>query len=78
MRGADGQRRRRGGRIGGGARPLLAGEDPVERWTRIFEERRPVYEDVADVAFDTSSGPLADVVSRIVDWVRSRAQEEDA
>lgn len=65
-------------RIGGGARPLLAGEDPVERWTRIFEERRPVYEDVADVAFDTSSGPLADVVSRVVDWVRSRAQEEDA
>lgn len=63
-------------RIGGGARPLLVGEDPVERWTRIFAERRPVYEDVADVAFDTSTGPLADVVTDIVQWVRSRADEQ--
>lgn len=58
-------------RIGGGERPLLAGEDPVARWTRIFDERRPVYDAVADVTFDTSSGPLADVVARIVDWVRA-------
>lgn len=68
-------------RIGGGARPLLAGEDPVERWTRIFDERRPVYEEVADITFDTSSGPLADVVTRIVEWARtdgSPSQQEDA
>ena len=63
-------------RIGGGERPLLAGEDPVARWTRIFEERRPVYESVADAVFDTSSGPLADVVTAVADWART-ADEKD-
>lgn len=59
------------GRIGGGGRPLLAeGEDPVARWTRIYEERRELYESTADVTIDTSTGPLAGVVDRIVAWVR--------
>lgn len=58
-------------RIGGEARPLLAGEDPVERWNRIFTERRPVYEEVADVEFDTSAGPLAAVVAKIVTWAQA-------
>ena len=57
-------------RIGGDARPLLNGEDPVSQWNRIFGERRPIYESVADITFDTSSGPLADIVTSIVDWVR--------
>lgn len=57
-------------RVRGSSRPLLAGEDPLERWTRIYEERRPIYEQLADVTFDTSSGPLQKVVERIVDWVR--------
>lgn len=67
-------------RIGGGSsRPLLAGEDPLERWARIFEDRRPLYEEVADISFDTSSGPLSDVVARIVAWARSHDRaEEDA
>ncbi len=60
-------------RIGGAGRPLLQGEDPVTRWTRIYEARRPIYDDVADAVFDTSSGPLADVVTRIVEWVREGA-----
>jgi len=64
-------------RIGGGARPLLAGEDPVARWTRIFDERRPVYEEVADITFDTSTGPLADVVAGIVDWVHADARDQE-
>ena len=57
-------------RIHGDERPLLGGEDPVARWLRIFEERRPVYEQTADIAFDTSSGPLARVVDDIVAWAR--------
>ena len=60
-----------GSRIGGGGRPLLAGEDPIARWTRIYEERRGVYEDVADFALDTSTGPLSDVVATIVAWARA-------
>ena len=50
---------------------LLAGEDPIARWTRIYEERRGVYEDVADFALDTSTGPLSDVVATIVAWARA-------
>lgn len=70
------------GRIGGDARPLLAGEDPVAQWTRIYDARRSAYEAVADVTFDTSSGPLADIVTGIVDWVHEHDRhariEEDA
>ncbi len=58
------------GRIGDGARPLLAGEDPVAAWKRIAAERRPIYDSVADVTFDTSTGPLQQLAERIADWVR--------
>ncbi len=64
------------GRIGDGGRPLLAGDDPLERWTRIYEERRPLYEALADISFDTSRGPVQDVVDAVVGWVR--AQERKA
>ena len=57
---------------GGAKRPLLAGdEDPVVRWTRIFEERRPLYEEVADLTVDTSSGPLDRIAESIAEWART-------
>ncbi len=59
-------------RIVGEGRPLLSGEDPVARWQRIFEERKPLYDAVADVEFDTSRGPLSDVVTAVADWARTR------
>ena len=67
-------------RIHGEARPLLTqGEDPIARWEAILEQRRPLYDEVADVTIDTSTGPLADVVKKIVSWVRAgRPAEEDA
>lgn len=65
------------GRIYGEDRPLLAGEDPVARWERIFQERLPIYQEVADTTFDTSSGPLASIVTAIVDWERARSGTED-
>lgn len=61
-------------RIGGSARPLLAGEeDPVARWTRIFEDRRELYEEVADARFDTSRLPMSRIAQDIADWMRGRA-----
>lgn len=63
-------------RIHGDERPLLSGEDPAERWIRIYEERRPVYEAAADITFDTSSGPLARVVDDIVAWAQSVPTQE--
>ncbi|MFT4214173.1 MAG: shikimate kinase [Microbacterium sp.] len=57
------------GRIGReGTRPLLAGDDPFARWSAIFQARRPLYEEVADVVLDTSNGPLQDVVDAVVAW----------
>ena len=67
------------GRIHGSARPLLADADPVARWQRIFAERRRLYEEVADITFDTSSGPLSAVVAEIVTWAQhTQAAEEHA
>ncbi|WP_405372955.1 MULTISPECIES: shikimate kinase [unclassified Microbacterium] len=60
------------GRLGAGAgRPLLGGDDetPLERWQRIYERRRPLYDQVADATFDTSSGPLDRIASSIAEWV---------
>ncbi|MFT4052489.1 MAG: shikimate kinase [Microbacterium sp.] len=62
------------GRIGReGARPLLAGDDPVARWSAIFQARRPLYEEVADVVFDTSIGPLQDIADAVVAWAEPSA-----
>ena len=57
------------GRVRDSNRPLLQGDDAVERWTAIYEARRPVYEELADVTFDTSTGPIQDVVDALVEWV---------
>ena len=58
------------GRLHGDDRPLLAGDDALERWHRIWTERRPLYDSVADVTFDTSRGPLSRVVDAVTAWVR--------
>ena len=65
------------GRVRDSARPLLQGDDALQRWTAIFDERRPVYEELADVVFDTSSGPIQTVVDALVAWVRGQAREEE-
>ncbi|MCM3780382.1 shikimate kinase [Microbacterium hydrocarbonoxydans] len=57
-------------RIGGGARPLLAGDDPVSTWTRIFDERRAWYEEVASVTIDTSRRPMQRIAEEIAAWRR--------
>ena len=60
-------------RIVMGGRPLLDGdEDPVARWIRIRDERMPLYEEVADVTFDTSTGRIQAVVDEIATWARRR------
>ncbi|MBF4462448.1 MULTISPECIES: shikimate kinase [unclassified Rathayibacter] len=58
------------GRLGGGARPLVTGG--VSDWVRILEERRPVYEALADTVVDTSRRPITLIASEIAEWVRAR------
>jgi shikimate kinase len=49
----------------------LQGEDAVARWSALYAARRPLYEQLADVTFDTSSGPLQEVVDALVQWIRT-------
>lgn len=65
------------GRVRDSTRPLLQGDDAIERWTAILRERLPLYEELADVTFDTSSGPLQHVVDAVVAWVRENQPEEE-
>ncbi len=59
-------------RILGGGRPLLDADDPVARWTEIFEERRAWYDEVAGVTFDTSRRPMQRIAEDIVAWRREQ------
>jgi shikimate kinase len=51
---------------------LLAGRRPLLRngmadWTRIYEERKPLYEEVASLEISTSDKALSAVVQEIID-----------
>ncbi|GGF31051.1 shikimate kinase [Microbacterium sorbitolivorans] len=59
-------------RIRGAKRPLLNEEDPIEAWKRITDARRPIYEDIADVRYDTSHGPIKAVVESAAEWAQER------
>lgn len=59
-------------RIRGTKRPLLSGGDPFVEWKRIAAERRPIYEALADVTYDTSRGPLRLVVESATEWAAER------
>ena len=59
-------------------RPLL--RDDPGAWSRILEERRPVYEAVADVTFRTDRASKEQLVRRIAAWIlnpESRGTEDE-
>lgn len=53
-----------------GRRPLL--KNGMADWKRIYEERKPLYEECSNVEVATSSKPLSSIVSEIVELVKSR------
>ncbi len=57
-------------RIGGSNRPLLNDGDPLVRWQRIYDDRRTLYEEVADVTFDSSVGHISAIATAIAEWAR--------
>ncbi|MFS0852078.1 shikimate kinase [Microbacterium sp. 179-I 3D4 NHS] len=59
-------------RIRGSGRPLLEGDDPVERWSSIFAQRREWYEEVASATFDTSRRPMQKIADEIAAWRREQ------
>ena len=49
-------------------RPLLA--EGIEAWERVFEQRRPLYESIATVDFDTSSAHLTNLTIQVAGWIK--------
>ncbi|TFC78390.1 shikimate kinase [Cryobacterium cheniae] len=60
-----------GTRIGGATRPLLTGG--IADWKRIYAHRRPVYEALAGIRFDTSHRPLDAIADDVVKWTKKRS-----
>jgi shikimate kinase len=52
-------------------RPLLAAGP--DAWQRIYDERRPLYEALASIHFDTSTRPVDAIAADIVKWVRKHS-----
>jgi len=50
-------------RLQHGSRPLI--KDGLADWKRIYDERKPIYESVADFEIDTSGQPLKETVNTI-------------
>ena len=57
-------------RSSGGARPLLAGADPLVRMKELHAARRDFYADCADVSFVTDRVSVNRIVEDIVDAIR--------
>jgi shikimate kinase len=58
-------------RLGNERRPLV--KDGLASWTRIMDERRALYERLADATFDTSHRPTVQVAEEVAAWVRQTA-----
>ncbi|AYF99114.1 shikimate kinase [Protaetiibacter intestinalis] len=57
-------------RLGDGKRPLVRGG--IGDWQRIYDERKPVYESLASVTFDTSRLPYDRIAADVVTWLEAR------
>lgn len=53
-------------------RPLLQGENPQEVLIRLWEEREPIYEEIADLTVITDDRSVRDVSQDILTWLAER------
>jgi shikimate kinase len=51
-------------RLSQGKRPLI--ENGLADWKRIYDERKPLYESVADLTIDCSGTPIKATVEEIL------------
>lgn len=58
-------------RLSGSTRPLLP--NGVEDWQRIFDERRPIYEALADIRIDTSNRPAWQIADDVLNWLKEKS-----
>lgn len=53
-------------------RPLLQGENPQEVLIRLWEEREPHYEEIADFTVITDNRSVRDVCEDILNWLKTK------
>src|SRR5690606_30744713 len=58
------------------SRPLLQTPDPLARIRELLEIREPLYEEVADIIFDTGTMPVIQVVKSLVPLLQKFEVEE--
>lgn len=56
-------------------RPLLQTADPRARLRELLEQRAPLYEQVADLTFDTGPGPVAQVVRALIPLLQQHKEQ---
>lgn len=56
-------------------RPLL--RDDPDAWGRILEERRPLYQEVADVTFRTDRATKEQLARRVTGWMRAQGRRQE-
>lgn len=54
-------------------RPMLQGDNPQEVLIRLWEEREPIYEDIADFTVITDKRSVGEVCGDILAWMRSKS-----
>lgn len=54
-------------------RPLLQGENPQEVLIKLWEEREPIYEEIADFTVITDDRSVRDVCEDILTWLRGNS-----
>lgn len=57
------------------SRPLLETPDREQRLQQLADERNPLYEEIADLVFDSSHRNIARVAARLSDAIRDRWTE---
>ena len=57
------------GRLGSGKRPLV--RNGIADWIRIFEQRRALYEAVADLTIDSSHRTFDGIAEEVAAWTRT-------
>ena len=52
-------------------RPLLQGQDPLAKLQQLFEERDPIYTDVATYVIETEGETVTSIITRIEHLIRN-------
>jgi shikimate kinase len=59
-------------------RPLLQGGNPQEVLIQLWEEREPIYENIADFTVITDNRSVRDVSDDILTWLEGKARPHEA